>query len=188
MFNHTGSIDRRTFIRSAGAAGLATAISPFGLAQTGPGTGAERIVVIGAGIVGSSIAYNLSKRGADVTLIDKRGPASQASGNSFAWINASYYDMPVDYYWLRTHSLNEYHRLQQEIDIPVRWGGSLEWYHSEERQAEVAAGVARIQGLGAPTWMIDPDRAADIEPNLDPGDVSASSPGVRGTARSIRPS
>ena len=39
--------------------------------------------VIGAGVVGTSIAYHLAKRGAQVTVIDQRGPASQASGNTF---------------------------------------------------------------------------------------------------------
>ena len=34
----------------------------------------NRVAVVGAGIVGASIAYNLSKRGCDVILIDKKGP------------------------------------------------------------------------------------------------------------------
>ncbi|MBO0982140.1 FAD-dependent oxidoreductase [Microbacterium sp. SD291] len=33
-----------------------------------------RVIVIGAGILGTSIAYQLGKRGAEVTLIDKAAP------------------------------------------------------------------------------------------------------------------
>jgi glycine/D-amino acid oxidase-like deaminating enzyme len=162
---------RRTFLRGATAAGVSAAVplpSAVNAQGEGPSAPVDRIVVIGAGIVGSSIAWNLAKRGADVVLLDMSGPASQASGNSFAWINASWYDQPDSYFWLRTHSLNEYHRLSKEAGFPVHWGGSLEWYHTEEAQQEMAAGVSRIQESGAPAWMIDRERAAVIEPELDP--------------------
>jgi glycine/D-amino acid oxidase-like deaminating enzyme len=165
-------MDRRGFLHGASAtAGLAIAgpgiRSAFAANDVLSTGGVNRVAIIGAGIVGASIAYNLSKRGCDVVLIEKREPAAQASGNSFAWINASYFDMPRSYFRLRTHSLNEYHRLAQDVDIPVRWGGSLEWYHSDQKQKEVAAGVRRIQQYGAPTWLIDRDRVAGIEPNLN---------------------
>jgi len=35
-----------------------------------------RVVVVGAGIVGTSIAHALRKRGADVTLVDRDEPGS----------------------------------------------------------------------------------------------------------------
>ena len=162
-------IRRREFIQSAGAAGLTAASAPFthAFAADGPDNAIDRVVVIGAGIVGASIAYNLSKRGCEVVLIDKHEPATQASGNSFAWINASWFDTPDSYLLLRTHSLNEYHRLAAELDIPLHWGGSLEWYHSDEAEQEIIAGIGRVQQKGAPAWMIGKDRIADIEPNLD---------------------
>ena len=162
---------RRTFLRGVTSAGLAAAIPlpTAAIAQRkGPRAAVDRIVVIGAGIVGASIAFNLAKRGADVVLLDKTGPASQASGNSFAWINASWYDQPDSYFNLRTHSLNEYHRLSTDAGFTVHWGGSLEWYHTREEQDEMAQGVSRIQALGAPTWMIERERIADIEPVLNP--------------------
>lgn len=167
-------MDRRRFIGGiSAAAGLAAAgpavRTAFAADDVLPAGSANRVAVIGAGIVGASIAYNLSKRGCDVVLLDKRGPAAQASGNSFAWINATYFDMPRSYFTLRTASLNEYHRLSQDVDIPIRWGGSLEWYHSEDKETEVSNGVRRIQEYGAPTWMIDKDRVAELEPNLSLG-------------------
>ena len=47
------------------------------------------VTVIGAGIVGSAIAYTLAKRGATVTVIDKGRPGGGATSHSFAWINAT---------------------------------------------------------------------------------------------------
>lgn len=164
---------RREFLQSTGAAGLVAATGPvdlaFGAADDGPDKPVDRVVVIGAGIVGAAIAYNLSKRGCDVVLIDKDEPASQASGNSFAWINASYFDTPDSYYWLRIHSLNEYHRLAAELEFPIHWGGSLEWYHTAEQVKEVADGIQRIQQQGAAAWMVDRERVAELEPNLELG-------------------
>jgi len=164
-------MDRRRFLRGVSAAaglaaatpGMRTAFAAEDVAGSGR---VNSVAVIGAGIVGASIAYNLVKRGCEVIVIEKNAPASQASGNSFAWINASYFDAPHSYYVLRTHSLNEYHRLAQDLEIPIRWGGSLEWYESAAQQSEVIAGVQRIQGSGAPTWMIDAEAASAIEPNV----------------------
>ena len=53
----------------------------------------SNIVVIGAGIVGASIAFHLARRDAKVTLIDAgepgKGSAIQpATAVSFAWMNA----------------------------------------------------------------------------------------------------
>jgi len=164
-------VKRRTFLQAASAAGVTAALPlqrSFAASDEGPSGSINRVVVIGAGIVGSSIAYNLAKHGAEVVLLDKKGPATQASGNSFAWINASWYDTPDSYFRLRTHSLNEYHRLSTEAGFPVHWGGSLEWYHSEQAQKEMAEGVSRVQEFGAPAWMIGSERATEIEPALNP--------------------
>ena len=138
----------------------------------------ERVIVIGAGIIGSAIGYQLSKRGCQVTVLDKVGPAAQASGNSFAWINASWSDTPDSYFSLRTHSLNEYHRLSEELNLPIRWGGALEWYHDADSTSEMTDGISLIQKGGSPAKMINRGQAAGIEPNLDPqsDDLLAYSP------------
>lgn len=42
----------------------------------------RKIVVVGAGIVGSAVAYFLARRGMDVTVIDSRSPSAGATGSS----------------------------------------------------------------------------------------------------------
>jgi glycine/D-amino acid oxidase-like deaminating enzyme len=85
------------------------------------------IVVVGAGIVGASLAYHLAGRGRPVTLIDAGLPGSGASEASFAWIGRPVSsDLPSAP--LRYVALDEYRRLESELPaLAIRWTGSLSW-------------------------------------------------------------
>lgn len=163
-------MDRRRFLKSvSSAAGLTVAGLParsvFAQSRT-----VNRVVVIGAGIVGSAIAYNLTKRGCEVVIVEKNLPAAQASGNTFAWINAAYANKPASYQRLRQQSLDEYRLLAEDIEIPVRWSGSLEWFQNESDEAQLVADVEAFRkATGRPTSIIDARKAAEIEPNLEVG-------------------
>ena len=50
----------------------------------------KRIIVVGAGIIGASIAWHLAKAGAEVTVLEAGEPGGVATRNSWAWINASW--------------------------------------------------------------------------------------------------
>jgi hypothetical protein len=86
------------------------------------------IVVIGAGIMGASIAYHLAKRGAQVTILEKEAPASGTTRNSFAWMNSSG-KSPRSYYELNLAGMLGWRRLELEIgsDLPIQWGGGISW-------------------------------------------------------------
>lgn len=49
----------------------------------------KHMIVVGAGIMGASIAYHLASRGIKVTVIDKNHQASGATGSSFGWIHTT---------------------------------------------------------------------------------------------------
>jgi glycine/D-amino acid oxidase-like deaminating enzyme len=76
-------VRRRIFL--AGLSGWALTGLPRGQERA-----PRRIVVIGGGIVGAGIAYRLARRGAEVTLLERDGPAAGATSRSFAWLNAHY--------------------------------------------------------------------------------------------------
>src|SRR5215831_5342900 len=57
-----------------------------------PGEGAprpRRCAVIGAGVLGVSVAARLAEAGVAVTLLEQARPGHAATGSSFAWLNAN---------------------------------------------------------------------------------------------------
>lgn len=123
-----------------------------------------RVVIVGAGIIGASIAYHLVRRNADVTVIECDQPASVATTRSFAWINASY-DNPKPYYTLRFQSMLEYPRLQRELDgaLKINWGGSLLW---EDDMENVIQFVNEHRRWGYPVELVDREEFQALEPHV----------------------
>lgn len=152
--------DRRTLLKLATAAAL-TGCGPLPRAASGP-----RVVVTGAGIVGASIAYHLSKAGASVTVIDRVAPASHASRGTFAWINASWAKQPQHYHSFSQMSVSNWHDLQEQLDLPVRWGGSLEWLAAETEQKKLVGLIEEQQAWGEPARMVDSSEMRELEPQL----------------------
>src|SRR5829696_6123273 len=85
------------------------------------------LVVVGAGIVGASVAYHAARAGAVVTLVDAGRPGAGVTADSFAWIGASGVRTgPAA--GLRATATDEYRRLEAELPgLPVTWSGSLSW-------------------------------------------------------------
>ena len=93
---------RRDFLRLAGlgAGALVTGgVLPDVAAAASPSTlprslASSRVVVVGAGVWGTSTALELARRGARVTLLDQYGPANSraTSGDETRGIRSSYGD------------------------------------------------------------------------------------------------
>ncbi len=155
-------MDRRTLLKLLSA----TALVGCAPSQTeNPLT----VVVAGAGIVGASIAYHLAKAGARVTVIDRVGPATHASRGTFAWINATYAKQPRSYHQFAQHSISNWHDLQGELSLPVRWGGSLEWFGGAERTAKLVDQIAEQADWGEDARMVGAADLANMEPGVDFG-------------------
>lgn len=136
-----------------------------------------RIGVVGGGIVGASIAYHLARRGAAVTLFEKTRPASGATANSFAWINATFSKKPYGYFQLNRLGALGYRQLASELggDLEVQWGGSLEWYHEPERARWLRKEVSSHQRWGYATRLVELQEFKKLEKNVEPGEVAAAS-------------
>jgi len=151
-------LDRRRFLELCAAAALAPA------AHASPRL---RVVVAGAGIIGASVAWHLAKAGAQVTVIDREGPATHASRGSFAWINATWSKQPRAYHALNQAGVAGWKRLQPELKLPVRWGGSLEGNADATLAAELALRVAEQRDWGETTRLVERAELATLEPNVD---------------------
>ncbi len=134
----------------------------------------NRIVIAGGGILGANIAYQLARRGAAVTLLEKAKPGSGATANSFAWINAR--KQPLQYFALSLMGIEAWRALHSEIgsDLPVRWGGSIEWTNTTERAARQADSLRRFQGWGYPVHRIDEQQFRALEPSIVPGVMTSA--------------
>ncbi|MGK5055473.1 NAD(P)/FAD-dependent oxidoreductase [Janthinobacterium sp. LB2P49] len=113
----------------------------------------QRIVVIGAGIVGASFAYHLASKGAQVTVVEAQGIASGVTGTSFAWINTSCTG-PDPIAALRGGAIAAYRRLETQVPgLTVRWHGALSYGTPDGRVSPASI-------------LIDRSRIAQLEPHL----------------------
>jgi len=158
---------RRSFLALAAAA-AATGASRSLRAQPRP----LRVGVVGAGIVGASIAYHLAEAGAQVTVLEKAAPAAGATRNSFAWLNAFVAD--THYRAVRLQSLLAYHALDRRLGLGITWGGYLNWAGDAAQVALVRANAAQLEGSPYPVIPVGAAELAALDPQLVPGPVSAA--------------
>lgn len=161
---HSKGFNRRRFNHWLAAASLASASGAVLGKQT---PDIKHVAVIGAGIIGSSIAYHLSKLGVRVTLIERHTVASGSSHGTFAWINATWAKQPRHYHAFSQTGVSSWRRLQKELDLPIVWGGSLEWFASGSRQDRLASDIAEQQAWGEPARMLTGAEARVREPAVD---------------------
>ena len=107
-----------------------------------------KVIVVGAGIVGASIAYHLAAAGAAVTVLDAGAVGAGASAKSFGWINASFAETPAFAY-----CRNSCHC--RRCGGKVRFGGKMKALHSTPKQQHLRRVVTRQRSLmlrGLPPW------------------------------------
>ncbi|MEO0371272.1 MAG: FAD-dependent oxidoreductase [Pseudomonadota bacterium] len=118
----------------------------------------KSVIIVGAGIIGAAVAYRLARAGAQVTVVDA-GQAG-ATGASFGWINASFF-LHEDHYRLRVEGIAAWRRLEEDLQLPITWCGSLCW---EEGRLETRQDALRALGYDAA--LIDTKTFARMEPHV----------------------
>ena len=135
------------------------------------------VLIIGAGIIGSSIAWHAARAGLSVRLKDAGTLGGEASSAGAGMLSpGGEFDQDL---WARlaVESLNIYphyvHELETETGLHIDFGipGSRQYFHSvEEREAAVER-AKRHAGLGIRSQLLDDGVLYPDDAFIDPGDV-----------------
>ncbi|MGV2916573.1 FAD-dependent oxidoreductase [Streptomyces alfalfae] len=145
------------------------------------------VVVVGAGIVGSSVAYHLARRGVPVTLLEQGpAPATGTTADAFAWIGSAGGHWPGGAQDLREYVLADYRRLESELPhLTVRRTGSLSWTRAAIENFRPGAGRFRV---GRPSRRRTvPVSASPHHPCGSRRDDRGHRPGLAGPGRAPTP-
>lgn len=152
-------MDRRTLLELFAGIPLA--------ATLGVRTRADRVVVIGGGILGCAVAYRLARRGAEVTLCERDLIGAGASSKSAAWINAHHAKSPQHYFEINRLSTLAWRELEREVDgVRVKWGGRIEWSADEEGTRVLEEAARQQQRWGYPIELVDDAHLQEMVPSL----------------------
>lgn len=126
-----------------------------------------QFIVLGAGIIGTSIAYRLAEAGHAVTLIERRHPGAGTSGASFAWTNSNE-KTPHHYHHINVLGMRAHRSLENEFGARPWYhgGGALEWKSDPAEATELADRVERLRGWNYPAEWISPADLHKLEPAL----------------------
>lgn len=134
-----------------------------------------RILVVGAGILGTALADRLTRPGAggrarprdEVTVVEAREPGAGTSGTSYAWLNANDPGDPA-YHRFRTAALAAWRDLAAGFGAPAwyRPAGCTTWAADGDARSRLGDRVARLAGLGYAAELIDAGRLRALEPHV----------------------
>ena len=128
-----------------------------------------KIVIIGGGIIGSSIAYHLAKQYANVTLIEKSDLASGSSGacDGLVFMQSK---KPGIHLFLAMESLKRFETLQKELprDIEFKKSGGMVIIETDTEYRAMEKFTREQQAIGLDVRLLDNPQALEKEPFLSP--------------------
>jgi sarcosine oxidase subunit beta len=133
-----------------------------------------RVVVTGAGLFGTSIAFQLARRGLDVVLVERDAPAAGDSGLSFSMVRRHYSNESVARLAMR--GVDVIQRWDEEVGVGdsgfVRTGYLLT--ADSERRGALEENVRRLVSWGLDTRVVEPDEIAELEPLMALDGIAAA--------------
>ncbi|MFJ9630190.1 NAD(P)/FAD-dependent oxidoreductase [Streptomyces sp. NPDC091280] len=126
------------------------------------------VVVIGGGVIGTSIAYHLARAGVrDVVLVERDELAAGSTSKAAGGVRAQFSDeLNVQ---LGARSLEAFDRFEEDTghDIGLHRVGYLFLLSRPEDVTSFEAGVRLQNSLGVPSRLIDPAEARRLSPLID---------------------
>ena len=127
----------------------------------------QRVVVVGAGVYGASVAAALVRRGAAVTVVDAGTPAGGTSGATFSWTNASG-KRPRAYHDLNVAGMAAHRELAARTpgNDWYHETGNLEWADGDATRAALRRKVEDVIGYGYEARWLTRAETLRLEPGL----------------------
>lgn len=127
-----------------------------------------RVVIIGGGITGCSIAYHLTKMGwNDVIIVDKGELTSGATFHAAGLVGQL--RASVNITKMLKYSVELYSKLEEETGQHTAWSpvGGLRVASSKNRMEELRRSAAMAKTFGLPMELIGPKEACDLFPVMN---------------------
>src|SRR5258707_8083667 len=120
-------------------------------------------IIIGAGIVGNSLAYHLARLGwTDLVLVDK-GPMPNPGGSTG---HASNFIFPIEYSKMMMELTRDSTEQYQALGVHTQSGG-IEVARTEARMQELRRRCTAAKAWGIPAEMLSPGEVNKLVPYLD---------------------
>jgi len=126
------------------------------------------IVIVGGGVVGCAVAYNLAKMGMkDIVLVEKKFLASGSTGRCGGGIRQQWSTAPN--VRLAMASVSIFERMEEELGMDVEWyqGGYLIPAYTEDEWKQFQKNVQMQRGEGLDVRVLEPQETQDIVPGLN---------------------
>jgi glycine cleavage system aminomethyltransferase T/glycine/D-amino acid oxidase-like deaminating enzyme len=121
-------------------------------------------VIIGAGIVGNSLAYHLARLGwTELVLVDT-GPMPNPGGSTG---HASNFVFPIEYSKMMMELTRDSTEQYQELGVFTESGG-IEVARTDARMTELRRRCSQAKAWGIPAELLAPEGVAKLVPYLDP--------------------
>ncbi|MCI0635694.1 MAG: FAD-dependent oxidoreductase [Actinobacteria bacterium] len=136
---------------------------------------ATRVLIIGGGVAGASIAYHLTELGwSDVILVDRSGLTSGSTFHSAGLVGQLRSSVTLTK--LMMYGVELYRRLAEQSGIDPAWHevGSLRLASSKERIEELRRLAGWGQTFGLPLEIVSTDRALELWPLFDPTNIQGA--------------
>lgn len=133
------------------------------------------VIVVGSGVIGTSAAYRLARRGFDVLLLDRSGIAAGTSGACDQAILLQS-KKPGRHLELARASAQLYRNLEDELQMEIEYGreGGMIVIETEEQLRVMTAFVAQQRQAGLSVTLLSAAEARRIQPWLSPHIVAAT--------------
>ncbi|MEU6372500.1 FAD-dependent oxidoreductase [Streptomyces sp. NPDC046909] len=126
-----------------------------------------RVAVIGVGVLGAAVGWNLSRRGVGVVLIDAARPGEGVTNWSFSWVNASNKTVRRSYFDLNVAGMAAHRELADTIGPDSWWhpSGHLRWTDGPAARAKLLETVELLADWG---YGVEVHTGAEVRRRLEP--------------------